>query len=388
MHSIVSITVPPWIRKGHAKGTRERFRRRTRTTGRFRRPHGLRAHSSGAPIRYALAPVWVAGASPAASVHETFRGRSDAMERPGFGAGLACALRRHSGNILLSDMNKSIPDGGGRGARSTLDLRFHRSGPLTVLHHRHAGDLRTLASHYPEEGGVCHQVIVHPPGGYVGGDILTLRVDVAEAAHALVTTPGASRIYRSLGDVTSQTVDARIASGGRLEWLPLETIAYCGCLAENRARFQLAPGAELIAWDMLALGLPAAGRPFSAGRYTQHLEVPDIWLERGRIDASDGILLRGAGGLAGRTACATLFFVSGSPLAPQRRDALLEAARSRCDRHSDVAAAATSMHAQVVAVRALGARIEPVCAMLRSIWAAWRGAAWSLAPCSPRLWET
>ena len=285
-------------------------------------------------------------------------------------------------------MKKIVPDGGGHGSQSTLDLRFRRSGPRTVLQHRHAGDLRTLASHYPEEGGVCHQVIVHPPGGYVGGDILTLRVDVAEAAHALVTSPGASRIYRSLGDVTTQTVEASIASGGRLEWLPLETIAYCGCLAENRARFRLAPEAELIAWDMLALGLPAARRPFLAGRYTQHLEVPGVWLERGSIDASDSALLRGAGGLASRTTCATLLFVSGSPLVPQKRDILLEAARSRCEGHPGVFAAATSTHAQLVVVRALGERIEPVCAMLRGVWAAWRAAAWSMPPCPPRVWET
>ncbi len=285
-------------------------------------------------------------------------------------------------------MNNIVPDGGGRGSRSTLDLHFRRSGSRTVLQHRHAGDLRTLASHYPEAGGVCHQVIVHPPGGYVGGDVLTLRVDVAEAAHALITTPGASRIYRSLGDVTAQTMDARIAPGGRLEWLPLETIAYCGCLAENRARFQLDPGAELIAWDMLALGLPAARRPFRAGCYTQHLEVPGIWLERGGIDANDGALLRGAGGFADRTTCATLLFVRGGPLAPQTRDGLLDAARIRCGSHPGVAAAATSPHAQVVVVRALGERIEPVCAMLRSVWAAWREAAWSLPPCPPRVWET
>ena len=319
----------------------------------------------------------------------TRRLRSAAVDRnAGFGARLACVLRRHSETTFLPGMNKIVPDGGVRGSRSTLDLRFRRSGPLTVLQHRHAGDLRTLASHHPEAAGVCHQVIVHPPGGYLGGDSLTLRVDVAEAAHALVTTPGASRIYRSLGEVTAQTVDAIISSGARLEWLPLETIAYCGCLAENRVRFRLAPGAELIAWDMLALGLPAARRPFLAGRYTQHLEVPGIWLERGDIDASDDVLLRGPGGLAGRTALATLLFARGSPLAPHQRDVLLEAARIRFGAHPGVAAAATSTHAQVIVVRALADRIEPVCALLRSVWAAWREAAWSLSACPPRVWET
>jgi urease accessory protein len=57
-------------------------------------------------------------------------------------------------------------------------------------------------------------------------------------------------------------------------------------------RFDLAPRAEMFGWDVLALGLPAAGEPFDDpahphGRYTQEIDLPGVWLERGTVTATD-----------------------------------------------------------------------------------------------------
>ena len=48
---------------------------------------------------------------------------------------------------------------------SRLQLQFSFEASRTVLRHQHEGGLRALASHYPEAPGICHQVLVHPPGG-------------------------------------------------------------------------------------------------------------------------------------------------------------------------------------------------------------------------------
>ena len=124
----------------------------------------------------------------------------------------------------------------------------------TVLQFAHKGPLRVLKSLYPEGPGVCHNVLVHPPSGLVGGDTLDIQVTVATGAHGLVTTPGATRFYRSEAGLATQQVHARVESGARLEWLPLEAIAYNQCDALNRAVFDLAPGAEMMAWDLTAFG--------------------------------------------------------------------------------------------------------------------------------------
>ena len=278
-------------------------------------------------------------------------------------------------------------------ARLALDYSL-RAGK-TVAHFEHTGPLRILQSLYPEAGGICHNVVVHPPGGLVGGDTLDLQLRVAPGAHGLITTPGATRFYRSEGAAALQRTHLGVASNARLEWLPLEAIAYHGCQAENRLTMALDSGGELMGWDITALGLPAAGKPFAtaapgatAGQFAQHIEVPGVWLERARIDAADALLLSSPLGLNGNTCLASLFFVSGSALNRQRRDTALDSARAVIQAHGlRATAGATSPHAQVVVVRVLAPMVEAVFGLLKQIRLTWRDHLWQLPPVNPRIWS-
>jgi urease accessory protein len=275
------------------------------------------------------------------------------------------------------------------GWHGRLELRYRRDGERTVVHDRHHGPLRVLASLYPEAPGICHNVLVHPPGGIVGGDVLEIEAGLAEGAHALISTPGATRFYRSAGEPALQSARARLAPHARLEWLPLETICHREALAHNRLRFELAPGAEMIGWDVLALGLPASGEAFDRGRYVQEIELPGVWLERGTIAGADRLLLDSPLGLAGHRVMATLWFATGTPIARERREVLLDAARATAASNPLAATCGiTSPHEQVVVLRALAARVEPVMQLLTAVWAAWRGLAWALPACAPRIWRT
>jgi len=270
---------------------------------------------------------------------------------------------------------------------ASLQLDYTRDGARCLAHYRHEGPLRILQSLYPEGEAICHNVLVHPPGGLVGGDTLDIRLTVGPGAHGLVTTPGATRFYRSSGEVARQLVHARLEAGARLEWLPLEALAYNQCRAENRAVFELAPGAELMGWDVTALGLPAADLPFTEGTFAQHLEVPGIWLEQGRIAASDAHLMDGPLGLAGQRCMATLFFVAGEPIARARREAALDVVRELIDAHAlRATAGATSPHPQVLVVRVLAPLVEPAMGLLKPLRAAWRHQLWQLQAVPPRIW--
>jgi urease accessory protein len=300
-----------------------------------------------------------------------------------------------------------------RGWLGTLSLDYRRSGDRTLAHDRHDGPLRVLQALYPEGPGICQHVLVHPPGGMVGGDRLHIDVSLQPGAHALLTTPGAARFYRSAGGVAGQTVRLQLAAGARLEWLPLETLAYSGCAAENRLTMALQGDAEMIGWDVLALGLPAAGQGFSAGEVLQHLALEGAWLERGRIAADDLALRDGPTGLAGHRVLATMWFASGEPIAPKRAEALLEGARGACaaaeapaarapvaaspdaaaalpgaPRPGRLIAGATAPDARLVVLRVLADRVEPVMQLLGAVRAAWRQTAWGLAGRPPRIWRT
>ena len=272
---------------------------------------------------------------------------------------------------------------------ASLSLDYTLEAQRSVLRFAHSGPLRVLKSLYPEGDATCHNVLVHPPGGLVGGDTLDLRISANDRAHGLLTTPGATRFYRSAGEPALQYTHIHLADQARLEWLPLESIAYNQCQAENHLTLTLEPQAELLGWDITALGLPQSALAFVQGSLLQHIEVPGVWLERGRIDATDVRLMNGPTGLAGQRCLAALFFVSGTALQRHRREAALEVAREILAASAlNGTAGVTCPNPQVMVLRVLSPLVEPASHLLRQVWLAWRSQLWQLPAVSPRIWAT
>lgn len=270
-----------------------------------------------------------------------------------------------------------------------LHLRYEHRDGRTVARDRHDGPLRVLQSLHPEGAGICHQVMVHPPGGLVGGDSLHIDVEVEPGAHALLTTPGATRFYRSTGEPASQHARLRLRDSARLEWLPLETIVYPGAQGRNALSIEMAPGSRLIGWDLLALGLPASGQPFDRGCFEQSLALQGVWLERGRIAASDTRLLDSPVGWDGQRVLATLFALAGEGQPERHVDALLEAARAVVSGSPlAVRAGVTALPAGRGGVlRVLAPRVEPAMHLLQAVWGTWRADWMGAAPMTPRIWR-
>lgn len=296
-------------------------------------------------------------------------------------------------------------------ARLTLHAtRSAHDCATTRLHGAHVGPLRLLKTLYPEGPGVAHAVLVHPPGGLVGGDRLDVDVQVDSGAHLLVTNPAATRFYRSVAGVASQRVHARVAAGARLEWLPQETLAYDGCDALNTWQVRLEGDASLMAMEVLALGLGAAGKPFAHGRFVQQFEIEGLWRERGVIDALDSALLDGPCGLAGRRVLGTLVFAAGEALAPAVAEASLEAARAALGAQAALTtcteagqyersiasegpshcllAGATQLHGRLLVLRVLAQDVEPAIRLLRRVRGLWRQLGWGLEANEPRIWAS
>lgn len=275
------------------------------------------------------------------------------------------------------------------GWHAHLNLDYQRANQRTVLHFSHDGPLRVLKSLYPEGEGICHSVLVHPPGGLVAGDVLDIQVRVQAQAHALISTPGATRFYAAQAQArATQRVSVQLETGARLEWLPLETLAYPGCRADNDLRFELAPDAELLGWDVLALGLPATHTPFDHGDVHQCLHWPGHWREEGHLDARDHRLMNAPLGLAGRRCLATLWLASGTAMSAAQRDALLHSLRTQAAQHPlGTHTGITCPTPQMLVVRVLADMVEPVHDLLRQLWAIIRREHWGMSATPPRIWS-
>jgi urease accessory protein len=211
---------------------------------------------------------------------------------------------------------------------------------------------------------------------------------VAKGAHGLVSTPGATRFYKSGGYPALQQVVAQVSDGARLEWLPLEAIAYNDCEATNRAIFNLESGAELITWDVTALGLPTSNLSFEQGHFQQHLEISGVWLEKGIIRGNDARWLNSPLGLAGQKCLASLVFAAGTAIEPKRAEKALEAAREVIEAHPlKHQAGITFAHPQVIVLRVMSPLVEPTMGLLKQVWATWRHTLWGLPSTPPRIWS-
>lgn len=136
----------------------------------------------------------------------------------------------------------------------TILAKINRKGPLTIQQPLYTED------------GTCHIYLLHPPGGLVGGDVLDLALYAGENTHALLTTPGATKFYRSSGRQAVQTQTLTVANGSILEWFPQETILFKGAMGNLVTTVHLAPEAVFMGWEILCLGLPALKKPFAPGQ--------------------------------------------------------------------------------------------------------------------------
>jgi len=265
------------------------------------------------------------------------------------------------------------------GWQAELALAYEARGPKTVLAtRRHTGPLTVQRPFHPEGDGVCHTYVLHPPAGIVGGDTLRMTFDLASGSHALVTTPAATRWYWSRDREAHATQTATVAAGATLEWLPQETLLFAGAHARLATRIALTGDARFVGWEILGLGRPACGETFRDGRVDFRFELTrdghPLLLEHLRGGAD------GVAGMRGHTATATL-------LATPAGDEALAAARAALADDPDVLAGATRI-GDLVAVRGLAARCEPLVRAFVRVWTALRPLVLDRVAVVPRIWHT
>nr|WP_314480671.1 urease accessory protein UreD [uncultured Pseudomonas sp.] len=258
-----------------------------------------------------------------------------------------------------------------------LQLRFvARDGVTRLGARRHFGPLLVQRPFYPE-GAPCHVYILHPPGGIVAGDRLELDIGLEPGSHALLTMPGASKFYRSLGPTACLTQRFHLGAGSTLEWLPQDSIFFSGARARLDSRFTLEAGARLLAWETLCLGRPVMQERFERGALDSLLRI-DLAGEIGlheRLRVQGGRLEKLAGHPLLATFCA----------APADQDTL-EAIRPHLDSLS--IPAGVTLLGSLLVIRLLDHDNQHLQHTLQRLWHVLRPAIVGLPACPPRIWAT
>lgn len=271
------------------------------------------------------------------------------------------------------------------GWSAELELGFEVVfGRTALVHKLHHGPLTVQRPFYPEAGGLAHVYLLHPPGGIVAGDQLLVQVRVASGARALITTPAATKFYRSEGRVAEQRQVLHVSAEASLEWLPQETIVFGAAQARTATRVELEPGAGFCGWEIVCLGRAASGDHFDSGQLAQAFEIWEggrpLWVERSRINAQQ-LVRRAAWGLAGQRVFGTFAFVGVSAPA-------VAAARAAVQVEANRELFAVTQTRSVIVCRYLGDNTERARQVFTLAWAALRPLLLGRPASAPRIWLT
>lgn len=186
-------------------------------------------------------------------------------------------------------------------------------GASRIANLRQQGSLKML---FPQaRGPALDAVFLNTAGGLTGGDRMRLLAEAGPASHLVLSSQAAERGYRARGDTIARVrVNLSVGAGGRVDWLPQETILYDGAALDRRLTVDLAPDARALIVEPVIMGRVAMGERVHDLRLTDRWEI-----RRGaRLVFADALRLTGDAmtemarpGIAGGAgAWATVLFAS------------------------------------------------------------------------------
>lgn len=283
------------------------------------------------------------------------------------------------------------------GWEASLTLAFssqkNEQGARTALSAlSHTGPLRVQRPFYPEgKHGACHVYVLHPPGGVVAGDDMRIDCTVKSGAHALITTPGATKFYRSESQYAHVTQRLEIERDAVLEWFVQENIFFNGAKAKVNTHIRLHEGAKFMGWELHCLGRPANQERFLTGSLNASLRIDcekngkwsPLLMERLRIQSERD--LRATSGMRDYAMQATFIATQCNAEIVEQVRACMEATLKNYS--ADVLFGASVLD-DVLMIRALGHGTEALQNVLIPVWEQLRPRLLNVDAERPRIWAT
>jgi len=116
-------------------------------------------------------------------------------------------------------------------------------------------------------------VLINTAGGMTGGDRLSWEIAAGEGASVVATTQACEKVYKALSGRAQTTVKLSAAAGGRIAWLPQETIMFDRAAFSRTLVAELAADAQALIVEATIFGRHAMGEAVNDGSFRDRWRI-------------------------------------------------------------------------------------------------------------------
>lgn len=268
-----------------------------------------------------------------------------------------------------------------------LKLNYAKGEHRTIISYSYfTTPWKLLPPIYLDDTGAAYTLLVNPSGGLVGGDHLSIDMNLEQNAHVLISAPSANRVYRTEGLISEQHINITVGPGAVLEWFPEHMIPFAGSRFRQILHATLAPGATLLLWDAVASGRIARGERWAFADLENEIRITTAsgssLLERYVLDPATGL---GCVGLAEEWNYVASFYVVNDAVAPEVWSRLESKLAPILDeRPGQVLGGVSTPSVPGLAIKLLARRAPDLTDMLDALWTVIREGVLNLPPVSLR----
>jgi urease accessory protein len=271
----------------------------------------------------------------------------------------------------------------GIGKEGILRLNFEKREHRTVLSESFSRmPMQAFPPFYPDETGCAYAYLVNPTGGLVGGDRIEIKIELQEHAHAFITTPSATKIYRSLGPFAYQEIRVALKKQAIFEYIPQYIIPFAKSRYFQKTKIFMEKNSTVLFLDFLTTGRLARGEHLQFEEYRSYWEVEYC----GELILTDRFSLKpldtdysSLGFLECFSAAAVLYMVFDNP---SLEAPLIDDLRQVIQRMKNIVGGVSLLPSKGIIVRLLGNSTNFIEKTVFQIWSVARRQILSLEPCS------
>ena len=247
------------------------------------------------------------------------------------------------------------------------------------------------------ENGRCELPLLHTAGGLVGGDQLSINLNLKPNSRSLLTSVAAQKVYGSVGRSqlhpqgawARQQVLAELDTETDLEWLPQELVLYADALFEQSLSVTLPMDGSFLSAEIVRLGRTAANEALGRGCWRSSLQIQRQTAEGRRWELVDRLeisdeALKAIHGLNQKPVFGTLVWAAPFPLPTDKINILLDEIRQ--DRNELKGTMHCGVIPQGLIARYSGFSSRDARFWFSRIWARTRQARALATPQIPRVW--